>query len=191
MFPVAISGPRLALRELTEADADPLHALLSDARVAERVIDEAPPSLAQVREIIPAWREAAAGAERQVYKLAAVEDGRLVGMGTLAVTAAQHRRGEIGYVIHPDRWGHGLATELAALLVELGFGAVGLHRVEATTRPDHAASYRVMEKIGMRREGRFRDHLLVRGAWWDSVSYAILATDRSAPRRVAGVADAS
>lgn len=55
---------------------------------------------------------------------------------------------------------------------------VGLHRVEATTRPDHAASWRVLEKVGMRREGLSRDHLFVRGRWWDSVRYAMLATDR-------------
>ncbi|MEO3780525.1 GNAT family protein [Micromonospora sp. B11E3] len=84
----------------------------------------------------------------------------------------------IGYVLHPDHWGAGLGTELAGLLLRLAFERVGLHRVEATTRPDHVASWRVLEKAGMRREGLSRDHLLVRGRWWDSVRYAALATDR-------------
>ncbi|SIR73823.1 Protein N-acetyltransferase, RimJ/RimL family [Micromonospora avicenniae] len=178
MFPVETSGRRLTLRELTEADAEALHVILADARVADQVLDEAPPSPSEIRDAIPTWQADATSEQRRLYKLAAIADGQLVGLGTLAVVDAQHRRGEIGYLIHPDRWGQGLATELAALLVELGFRTAELHRIQATTRPDNPASRRVLEKIGMRSEGRFREHLFVRGVWWDSLCYAILATDQ-------------
>ena len=176
--PVRLAGSRCVLREWEDGDVDELYALTNDPRLLERVLDEAPPSLDDIRAAVPAWRQEATGEPRLQYRLAVVAAGRLVGAGTLTVESPAHRRGEIGYVIHPDHWGRGLGTEVAGLLVRLGFDQVGLHRVEATTRPDHTASWRVMEKIGMRREGISRDHLLVRGGWWDSVRYAMLATDR-------------
>lgn len=176
--PVRLAGPRCVLRELDEADVASLYALMVDPRVFERVLDEQPPTLDEVRDALPAWRGETGGQPRAVYRLAAVEGDRLVGMGTLTVESAPHRRGEIGYVLAADHWGRGLGTEVAGLLLRLAFEQVGLHRVEATTRPDHVASCRVLEKVGMRREGVSRHHFLVRGSWWDSVRYAILATDR-------------
>ncbi|MEU8262778.1 GNAT family protein [Micromonospora sp. NPDC048999] len=175
--PVLLPGPRCLLREWADSDAEPLHALTNQPQVVDRMLDEQPPSLDEVHAVLPAWREAAGAEPRLAYHLAAAEDG-LVGLGTLTVTSPAHRRGEIGYVVHPDHWGKGLGTALADLLLRLAFEQVGLHRVEATTRPDHAASWRVLEKVGMRREGLSRDHLFVRGGWWDSVRYAVLATDR-------------
>ncbi len=177
--PVHLPGRRCLLREWADSDAESLHELTNQPPVVDRTLDEHPPSLDEVRAVLPAWRDAAARDEpRLAYHLAAVVDDGLAGLGTLTVTSPEHRRGEIGYVVHPDRWGQGLGTELAGLLLRLAFEQVGLHRVEATTRPDHAASWRVLEKVGMRREGLSRDHLFVRGRWWDSVRYAVLATDR-------------
>ncbi|MFD2768360.1 GNAT family N-acetyltransferase [Micromonospora eburnea] len=176
--PVCLPGPRCALREWADSDAEALHALANEPQVADRTLDENPPSLTEVRAVLPAWRDAAGGEPRLAYHLAAVAGDRLVGLGTLTVTSAAHRRGEIGYVVHPEHWGQGLGTEVARLLLRLAFEQVGLHRVEASTRPDHTASWRVLEKVGMRREGLSRDHLFVRGSWWDSLRYAVLATDR-------------
>ncbi|SBT39859.1 GNAT family N-acetyltransferase [Micromonospora narathiwatensis] len=176
--PAHLSGPRCLLREWVDSDAEALHALTNEPQVADRMLDEHPPSPAEVRAVLPAWRDAAGGEPRLAYHLAAVARDRLVGLGTLTVTSPEHRRGEIGYVVHPGHWGQGLGTEVAGLLLRLAFEQVGLHRVEATTRPDHPASWRVLEKVGMRREGLSRDHLFVRGRWWDSVRYAVLATDR-------------
>ncbi|MEU4477246.1 GNAT family protein [Micromonospora sp. NPDC023966] len=193
--PVRLPGPRCVLREWADDDVPALHALLTEPRVFDRVLDDRPPTRDEVRAALSGWREEAAGEPRPAYRLAAVggagDDSAsarptprvglaspLLGLGTLTVESVPHRRGEIGYVVHPDHWGRGLGTEIARLLLSLAFDQVGLHRVEATTRPDHVASRRVLEKAGMRPEGVSRDHLLVRGSWWDSVRYAILATDR-------------
>ncbi|MCX4473194.1 GNAT family N-acetyltransferase [Micromonospora sp. NBC_01655] len=178
-YPVRLSGPRCALREAEDGDVAALHGLTVDPRVHERSLDETTPTLDEVRAAVPAWRDEARREPRSRYRLVAVAATGLVGLGTLTVDSVAYRRGEIGYVVHPDHWGRGLATDIAGLLLRLGFDRLGLHRIEATTRPDHVASRRVLEKVGMRREGISRDHLLVRGRWWDSVRYAVLATDRS------------
>jgi RimJ/RimL family protein N-acetyltransferase len=93
-------------------------------------------------------------------------------------TADLHLRGgpqgEIGYLIHPRHWGRGAATAAARLLLGLGFGEHGLHRVFATCDPRNTASARVLTKAGLTHEGRLRETTLIRDGWRDSDLYAIL-----------------
>jgi RimJ/RimL family protein N-acetyltransferase len=92
----------------------------------------------------------------------------------LRVREAQHRQGDVGYCLHPDFWGRGLATEAVRALLDLGFGTLELERIFALTIVENVASWRLMERIGMTREGIMRHNRLVSGAWRDSVLYAIL-----------------
>jgi ribosomal-protein-alanine N-acetyltransferase len=177
MFPVMMTGRRITLREMSEDDAADLHAYATHPLVMARALDDPPSEVETIRELIKAWLSRDPGHQRTHYQLGAVMNGRLIGSAMLTVVSAEHQRGEIGYVVHPDWWGRGIATEAAELLLELGFQTLGLHRIEATTRPDNTASWRVLEKIGMQREGLIRDHMLLRGTWVDSLTYAILATD--------------
>ncbi|MEU3454419.1 GNAT family N-acetyltransferase [Micromonospora sp. NPDC006766] len=64
-----------------------------------------------IHAVRPTWRDAAGGEPRLAYHLAAVADDQLVGLGALTVTSPAHRRGEVGYVVHPDRWGKGLGND--------------------------------------------------------------------------------
>ncbi|MBO0835120.1 MAG: GNAT family N-acetyltransferase, partial [Actinobacteria bacterium] len=57
------------------------------------------------------------------------------------------------------------------------FFTVGLHRVEATIRPENAASRRVVEKLGFREEGLRRRCLHIDGAWHDHICYAMTVED--------------
>jgi ribosomal-protein-alanine N-acetyltransferase len=60
---------------------------------------------------------------------------------------------EVLYLLERAQWGRGLATEAARAALGHGFGGVGLERIVAVTRPEHVASRKVMEKLGMRYEG--------------------------------------
>src|SRR4051812_43634656 len=76
----------------------------------------------------------------------------VVGDHEVVGIADQHLRGpdqaEIGYGVHPDRWGHGVATAAARELLRLAFEEHGIHRVYATCDPRNLASARVLAKIG-------------------------------------------
>jgi [ribosomal protein S5]-alanine N-acetyltransferase len=85
------------------------------------------------------------------------------------------RAGVIGYSLAQQYCGHGYATEAASSLLWFGFESLGLHRISATTDVRNFASWRVMEKLEMRREGHFRENVWQRGQWRDSFLYAILA----------------
>jgi RimJ/RimL family protein N-acetyltransferase len=85
---------------------------------------------------------------------------------------------EIGWVFHPAYHNHGHATAAALAVLAYGFDTLGLHRVIATCQPENIPSYRVMEKLGMRREGWFRQCIARSdGSWWDELFYAILADE--------------
>lgn len=84
---------------------------------------------------------------------------------------------EIGWVFNPNHQGQGYATEAAQAVLDYGFNQLNLHRIIATCQPENIPSYRVMEKIGMRREGFFKKCIPNGEEWWDEYYYAILEED--------------
>lgn len=85
----------------------------------------------------------------------------------------------IGYWVGTHLTGGGVATAATAMVVDHCFNFVGLHRVEATVRPENGASLRVLEKLDFRHEGLFRRYLDVDGAWRDHHCFALTVEDRA------------
>jgi ribosomal-protein-alanine N-acetyltransferase len=83
----------------------------------------------------------------------------------------------IGYWVAADLGRGGVATAAVAMLTDHCLFAAGLHRVEATVRPENAASLRVLDKLGFRQEGLLRHYLDVAGAWRDHVLLAVTVDD--------------
>jgi len=82
---------------------------------------------------------------------------------------------EIGWTFNRAYHGQGYATEAAMALLQYGFEALHLHRIIATCQPENVASWRVMEKLGMRREAHFRKCIRrPDNRWWDEYFYALL-----------------
>jgi RimJ/RimL family protein N-acetyltransferase len=104
-------------------------------------------------------------------------DGRFVGEVMLRLSSEGSRQGEVGWLIHPDVQGRGLATEGAREMLRLGFAEMRLHRIAAECDPRNGASIRVMEHLGMRREAHFRESTFLKGEWVGSMIYAILETE--------------
>ncbi|HEY7466832.1 MAG TPA: GNAT family protein [Dehalococcoidia bacterium] len=84
---------------------------------------------------------------------------------------------DIGYELDPAQWRQGYATEAVERLVAFGFGELRLHRVWAFCLLENTASWRVMERLGMRREGVLQSNVWMRARWWDTVVYALLAEE--------------
>jgi RimJ/RimL family protein N-acetyltransferase len=181
-------GPRVSLREYHLDDHTAWQRIAGDPRVAAHTPW---PALA-APEAAAAWinesLRMAAVAPRRSFHLVVEQFGTdLVGCGTLDVLSIPHRQGEIGLYLRPDRWGEGLGTEVARLLLELAFTRLGLHRVQATADPNNIAAKRVLEHVNMRHEGTLLDRYLVDGQWGDRDMYAITLPEwRGLPlRRVA------
>jgi RimJ/RimL family protein N-acetyltransferase/uncharacterized OsmC-like protein len=113
------------------------------------------------------------------------ETERLVGEFVLILRSAEHRGGELGYVVHPDFQGRGLATEGARAMLRLGFEVLGWRRIIARIDSRNTASAAVLERLGMRHEAHLVQNELFKGEWSDEDDYAMLAAEwadkRSAP----------
>lgn len=81
---------------------------------------------------------------------------------------------EIGWVFNPEYQNKDYATEAAYSVLKYGFETMNLHRIIAICQPENIPSWRVMEKIGMRREGHFKKCIPHENGWWDEYYYAIL-----------------
>lgn len=105
------------------------------------------------------------------------ETGRLVGEFILFLRSVQHRGGEVGYVLHPDFWGRGLATEGARAMLEIGFDLMGMHRVIARIEARNTGSAAVLERLGMRREALLVKNEWFKGEWSTEADYALLVEE--------------
>ncbi|MGK4581994.1 GNAT family N-acetyltransferase [Kitasatospora sp. HPMI-4] len=173
MTPVHPAGPRLALREVEPEDAEALLAIYGDPE-ATRHLSFEPRTPAQVELIIDRSIGSAREDPRTEYCLAVTRLGehRLIGYARLATEPQQ--AATIGFALHPAEWGKGLGTETVHLLCALAFNTLGLHRIWAARSPLNEASARTLLRAGMTEDGRIRDHVFVRGAWRDSITYSIL-----------------
>jgi RimJ/RimL family protein N-acetyltransferase len=114
------------------------------------------------------------------------ETGQLVGDVVLIWCSAESELAELGFIFHPDHHGRGYAREASEAMLSLAFDGLGLHRVIGRCHADNAASYGLMERLGMRREAHFVRNERVKGEWTDELVYAILAeewVDRTHPDR--------
>jgi len=83
----------------------------------------------------------------------------------------------LGYCYDRAAWGRGYATEAASEILDFGFDVLLLHRVWAGCDPENVASARVLEKLGMRLEGHLRESERIRGAYRDTLVYAVIESD--------------
>jgi [ribosomal protein S5]-alanine N-acetyltransferase len=120
------------------------------------------------------------GAARKgaVLPFAITLDGRFVGQVMVGnIVREPLLSAYVGYWVDSSVAGRGVTTAAVALVVDHCYGRVGLHRLEATVRPENLASIRVLEKLGFRKEGLFRRYLDVDGAWRDHYCYALTVED--------------
>lgn len=120
----------------------------------------------------------AAGRRGVALPFAVVLDGRFVGHVMVGnVVREPLLSAYVGYWVDARVTGGGVITAAVALVGDHCFGPVRLHRLEATVRPENAASLRVLTKLGFREEGLFRRYLDVDGGWRDHLCYALTAEE--------------
>lgn len=174
MLPEVIEGGRLRLRPFRAADADAVYAYASDEQFLRYLPIPMPYTLASARDFLA--RQAAL--DRELNPSWAVEVSGVACGGVNIRFFAEHRVAEIGYAIARRLWGQGLATAAARLVIAATFESYAdLSRVRAKVDPRNVASVRVMEKLGMKREGLLRSDRLCRGELTDELTYGLLRSE--------------
>ena len=166
---------RLYLREFVEEDWRAVLAYQSDPLYL-RYYDWESRDEAGVKEFLEMFFEQQRQVPRLKFQLAVTlrETGELIGNCGIRKDDPESRVGDIGYEFSPGYWGQGYATEAAREIVRFGFEELKLHRVWASCVAENVGSWRVMEKVGMRREGHLRENEFYKDRWWDTLMYGIL-----------------
>ncbi len=170
-----IETERLILRDFKDTDWQVMAAYWGDPRYQQfyPVVEDVE---GMVRQLVAMFVEAQGDEPRQRWQLAVVrkDDGHMIGNCGIRVNAPEHREANIGYELNPDEWGQGFATEAATAMLRFGFEDLRMHRIWAECNAENTGSIRVLAKLGMQREARFREHQWFRNRWWDTEIYAIL-----------------
>ena len=165
---------RLLLRPYQETDWAAAHAYGVIPEVSQ-FMEWGPNTEEDTRAFIERCVAAAQEPEARGFFFAIVltSEGTMISGCDIGPTNRSHEF-SIGYCLHPDYWGHGYTTEAAGCLLRLGFEGLGLRRITSECDPDNVGSWRVMEKIGMRREAQEREAVWFKDRWHDWLRYAIL-----------------
>ena len=171
---------RLRLRELTHADVDAVLSYQSDPRYLRyyewtlRTRDD----VVDFVQMFMDWRD-----EVPRYRIQlAIElrsSGRLIGNCGIRRKSGASGEADIGFELDPEYWGNGYATEAGDALVRFGFHELKLHRISSWCIADNVASKRVLEKLGLRLEGRLRENVYFKDRYWDTLVFGMLRSELS------------
>lgn len=178
-----LTTKRLILRDFEADDWAEAFAYQSDPRYLrfyewdQRTPDE-------VQEFVGTFIAQQHQRPRTKFQLAIVlrQTDELIGNCGIRLEAPESHQADIGYELSPHHWGNGYATEAARALLKFGFTELSLHRIWSWCIADNIASAHVLQRLGMRLEGRLRQNEYFKGRWWDTLLYGILDFEWHAQR---------
>ncbi len=167
--------PRLVLRRFCDADVAPFLAYRNDPEVA-RFQGWDSISLAEATAFVTGQQtqEIASPGQWLQIAIALKQTGQLVGDCALKIHATDPRQATIGITLNRPFQRQGFATEALSALLDHLFFERHLHRVVADTDPANVPAWKLLERLGMRREAHCRQSLWFKGRWADEFFYAIL-----------------
>lgn len=165
---------RLTLRKLTPRDAQDMFDYAHRADVTRYLTWSPHPDVRYSREYLEYLQGRYAGGMYYDWGVIDRSTGKMIGTCGFTSFNCTHDKAEIGYVLHPDYWGKGLAAEAVKKILDFGFEKLRLHRIEAKFMKENARSLRVMEKVGMTFEGYEREAMLIKGTYVTVGTCAIL-----------------
>lgn len=178
-IPRRLITERLVLRPLRKEDAVPYERMYRDRKMWRFL----PAGVwgPGGRKRIASWRKRNRAKQAYHFIIRTRADDTFVGEMAVHHLNWDCRYGELGYHIERSQWGEGYATEAAAALVRWCFERAKLHRLEAVTSEGNAASSRVLEKLGFRKEGRRPERARLGTRWVAELEYGLLASDARRP----------
>lgn len=174
-----LTSNRLQLRLITNTDLEFIHDLLSQPETDQYNALGTPESINETKNWIAPWilENEIEPIKNHTWIIEELETKIALGLFGLKLSANKYRRGEVWYKIHPEHWGKGYASEALKCVLDYCFDECDLHRVQAGCAVDNIGSIRVLEKVGMIREGRGRKLLPLKSGWSDNFEYSILESD--------------
>lgn len=179
MKQVEIITERTKLRLIELTDLASIHQLHSLPETDEFNALGIPTNIEETNSIIEPWMAAnrLEVIKNYTFAIEHIVSKEFLGLFGFKLGHKKYNRGEVWYKIHVDSWNKGYATESLKAVIDYGFDTLKLHRIEAGCAVENTASIKVLEKVGMIREGRGRQVLPLKSGWSDNFEYSILETD--------------
>ncbi|MBN1435550.1 MAG: GNAT family N-acetyltransferase [Sedimentisphaerales bacterium] len=169
-----IETDRLILRPFTLADAPDVQRIAGNPDIASTTMSIPHPYEDGIAEgWISKHQDLFDKGENLDLAITLRQSARYIGSTSLRFSQ-KHQHAELGYLIDPNLWNQGYCTEAAHAMLQHAFATLNLHRVFAHHLLRNPASGRVMQKIGMQREGHLRQHVLKNDIFEDIICYGIL-----------------
>ena len=168
-----LTSKRLILKPISSSDIGDIHLLHSLPEVNRFNTLGMPENLQKTEEVVEKWLMG----NDLIFKIELKSEGNFIGIIALHIGNPKFERGEAWYKLHPNFWNNGYATEALNRIIHFGFDQLKLHRIEAGCAVENLGSIKVLEKAGMKKEGRKRQSLPLKSGWADSFEYAIIVTD--------------
>lgn len=168
---------RLIIRPFAASDAEDLYGYLSRTEVVRY---EPYPPFTREQAAEESIRRAG---DPNYHAVVLKENGHVI--GNLYFAPGEFETWELGYVFHDEYWGNGYASEACRALLCDAFAKENTRRVIAMCNPGNRASWRLLERLGMRREGHLRQNIWFfkdengQPIWQDTYEYAILREEFS------------
>ncbi len=176
---VELITDNIRLRLIQLSDLDVIHQLHSLPEIDKYNTLGIPKDIAEIKAIIKPWIDANQLEEIKTYTFAIETkiEAEFIGLFGFKIGDKKYKRAEVWYKIDSNHWQKGYATTALKAVLDFGFTILKLHRIEAGCAVDNIASIKVLEKVGMIREGRGREILPLQSGWSDNYKYAILEND--------------
>lgn len=162
-----LTTPRLTLRPARQDDLAPMHRVFTQPQAMRYWARPPHDSLDQTEAYLSRMILAANGARDFIVE----RDGEVIGK------AGMWRVAEVGFILHPDHWGQGLAREALEAVIDHIFAATDLTDLTAEVDPRNAASLGLLGRLGFVETGRAEKTLLWGDEWCDSVYLALARAD--------------
>lgn len=181
MMKTVIPAERVIIRDFADYDFSFFCALETDEFALRYEADTAPSedALAKKFQDMLAWTDEA-DRPKYAFLVERKEDKAPLGKVLIWQIDRTIAEWEMGWVMLKEHAGQGYASEAARALVEYGFTELGANRICANCNDANLASERVMQKIGMKKEGLLRQTRKLRGQWYGSCIYSILKSEYGA-----------
>lgn len=173
----SIETERLILRRMTMDDAQHLFDFTSNPIGKEYLSWDAHKTIEQTYGFLAMMEGRRVNNEPVQWGIELKSEKRIIGIIGLAIYMPAHNRGEFTYILSPDYLGKGYMTEAAAAFFRFCFEEIKLNRLEGKNEEDHIDTHKIIEKLGMRREGVLRDLLFQKGKYRNYIMWSILAKE--------------
>jgi RimJ/RimL family protein N-acetyltransferase len=179
MEEIKVETKRTRCRLINMSDLKSIHNLHALPESDEYNTLGIPENIEQTKSIIEPWVVDNNLDDKSNYTFAieTKSDDGFVGLFGLKLGRKKYKKAEVWYVLYPKYWNQGFATEVLSAMIDFGFDKLKLHRIQAGCAVDNVGSIKVLEKVGMIREGRGRQILPLRSGWSDNFAYSILESD--------------